>query len=156
MLDKSGIRKTSLIGNVSINVQEDLYQLFFDQQAKNVKKSEKPVFVYDYQTFLWAFIEGIQAGICTPLEGKKKSPFKWEVIDRRQHISKKMFALVLVALYQDSPDAMKEDYFNETLSEKLRIAIEEFANTGLQIMRKKQMENASFYIDGENLVRDIF
>lgn len=156
-------RKASIIGNPSLRIKEEYYLSFFNQQQRAIQKKERQVFSYDYQIFLWAFILGYSEKKQSPIEGKTNSAFKWEIIERRTPVSKKILGLTLMALYENNPEGIKEDYQNRSdqnpnesvLSSNLRNAIEEYANTGFEIIAKKEFESPGYLNDGMLIIQDI-
>lgn len=143
------------LGNLPINVSVDNYNKYFNQQEKQESKTNRVVFQYDYQRFIWAFVLGIKKGIRTPLD-KKKSSFKWQVIpsDSRSLL----MGLVLQELYKDNPDQIKVDLKNATdnsFNDQIRQAIEEYANTGFDEITVKTIYNPTYIEDFEAVVEDI-
>ena len=144
------------LGNLPINVAKENYDLFFNQQAKQETKSNRAVFKTDYQRFIWAFVLGIKVGKRTRIEGKKENSFKWGNIpaDAKSII----MGLTLQELYSSSPDQLTNDLEtkgSEGLSEQIRQAIEEYANTGFIEIRKKTIYNEYYIEDFEAVIEDI-
>ena len=158
------LNKKSLIsGNPTIRICDDYYQSFFDQQKKQTQRKDRLVFAHDYQIYLWAFLLGYESKIRTPLEGKTQYAFKWDIIEKRFHLSRKIIGLLLMSLYKDNPTQIKNDYqeiisenTNESkLSQELRTAFEEFANTGLEIIARKELNEPGYLHDGLSITQDI-
>lgn len=144
---------------VGIRIERDHYNFFFNQQIKG-GKSERILFKMDYQRFLWAFILGIKSGERLPLTASTESPFKWEIIQRRTNMAQLMIGLVIQEKYKDNPERLREDFENAettetSFSDELRIAVEEYANKGFQILFQKSLLNQGYIEDVESIVHDI-
>lgn len=156
-------RKSLISGNPNIRIYEDYYLNFFNQQKKQIKRKDRLVFTNDYQIFLWAFLLGYESKVRTPLEGKTNSAFKWEIIEKRFHLSRKIIGLLVLNLYEKDPSKIKSDYqeiVNEStneskLSQELRFAFEEFANTGFEIIARKEFNEPGYLHDGLAITQDI-
>lgn len=110
---------------------------------------------------MWAFILGISAEKRTPLTQKTKSPpFGKEVFNGCSKILKTMIALTLQELYKDNPDELKKDFEvatenGENLGRKIKVAIEEYANTGFSILDRRGREKPGYIENLEYVVEDI-
>lgn len=157
------IKKSLISGNPSIRICEDYYQNFFNQQKKQTKRKERLVFANDYQIYLWAFLLGYESKVRTPLEGKTNYAFKWDIIEKRFNLSRKIIGLLVLFLYENDPSRIKSDYqeiknenTNESkLSQELRIAFEEFANTGFDIIAQKEFSEPGYIHNGLAITQDI-
>lgn len=145
--------------STKFNIDDVYYKKFCNQTAKDESRSERVVFTTDWQRFLWAFIIGISEGKRTPLENKTKNPpFGTEVFRNRSKILKLMIGLVLQEMYRNNPDQLKTDFElatekNENIGKSIRVAIEEYANTGFSIMAYNR---PPVYIESiEDIVDDI-
>lgn len=144
---------------VSIRIGKEYYDFFFNQQLKG-GKSERILFKMDYQRFLWAFILGIKSEKRVPLSSRTESSFKWEIIQRRPNISQLMIGLVIQEMYKENPEKLREDFENaentdDSFSDKLRIAVEEYANEGFEILMQKSLLNPGYIEDVQSIVNDI-
>lgn len=144
---------------VSIRISKKHYDFFFNQQLKG-GKSERILFKMDYQRFLWAFILGVKSEIRQPLTSPTESAFKWEIIQRRPNISQLMIGLVIQEIYKANPEKLREDFenaenTNDSFSDKLRIAVEEYANKGFEILTQKSLLNPGYIEEVQSIVEDI-
>ncbi len=152
-----------IIGNPSIRVQERYYQEFFNQKNTLESRSERLVFKFDYQRFLYAFVLGIKQNAKTPLKGHTEVSFKWEVIEHKKDLADKILGLCILNEYEGEPKKLKDDYLNSletddkdnTLAQNLRLAIEEYANTGFGILFDKKMANPAYMDDASLICLDI-
>ena len=144
------------LGNPPINVSEDNYKIFFNQQAKQETTKNRVVFKTDYQRFIWAFVLGIRNGERLPLVGKKASSFKWQVIPQDSRTM--ILGLTIQELYKDNPTAIKEDIEKSegnSFNDSIRHAIEEYANAGFVEIRKKQITNPAYIENFDDVIEDI-
>lgn len=144
---------------VGIRIQKDHFDFFFQQQLKG-GKNERVLFKMDYQRFLWAFILGIKAGERVPLTSKTESAFKWEIIQRRPNMAQLMIGLVIQEKYKDCPEKLREDFENaqsgdNPFSDELRIAVEEYANKGFEILTQKMLIDNGYIENVQSVVNDI-
>lgn len=150
------------VGTSKFNIEEMWFKKFCNKYEKEeTTKNSRSVFQYDWQRFLWAFILGISVGQKTPLGEKTKNPpFGKEVFDKRQNILKTMIALTLQELYKDNPDQLKTDFEQasekgENLGRKIKLAIEEYANTGFSILDRRSKEKPGYIENIEYVIEDI-
>lgn len=144
---------------VGIRIAKEYYDFFFNQQLKG-GKSERVLFKHDYQRFLWAFILGVKSEKRLPLSSHTESPFKWEIIQRRPNISQLMIGLVIQEMYKDCPEKLRENFENaentdDSFSDELRTAVEEYANQGFEILKQKSFLNPGYIEDVQSIVADI-
>ena len=71
-----------------------------------------------------------------------------------------MIGLTLQELYKDNPEKLKEDFEsatekNENLGKTIRLAIEEYANTGFSILDRRSREKPGYIENIEYVVEDI-
>ena len=71
-----------------------------------------------------------------------------------------MIALTLQELYKDNPDELKKDFETatengENLGRKIKVAIEEYANTGFSILDRRRRERPDYIENLEYVVDDI-
>ncbi len=143
------------------NIEDEWYKKFCNQKEKGETFGSRAVFSFDWQRFLWAFILGIYVGKHTKLQNKTSNPpFGTEVFKNRNKILKTMIALTLQDLYKDNPDKLKSDFEEvsekgENLGKKIRIAIEEYANTGFSIIDRRARERPGYIENIEDVVTDI-
>lgn len=150
------------IGTSKFNIDEDWYNKFCDKYAKGqTTKNSRNVFQFDWQRFLWAFILGLFVEKRTPLAQKTKNPpFGKEVFNGRPKILTTMIALTLQELYKENPDDLKKDFEiasenGENLGRKIKVAIEEYANTGFSILNDRGKEKLGYIESLEYVVEDI-
>lgn len=150
------------IGTTKFNIEDIWYKKFCNKYEKEeTTKSSRSVFQYDWQRFVWAFILGIYVEKRTPLQEKTKvPPFGKEVFANRQKILKTMIGLTLQELYKNNPDKLKDDFeeaFNkgENLGRKIKLAIEEYANTGFAILDRRGREKPGYVENLEYVIEDI-
>ena len=91
---------------------------------------------------------------------KTLSKFGKEVFDKRQNILKTMIGLTLQELYKDNPDQLKTDIEQasekgENLGRKIKLAIEEYANTGFSILDHRSKEKPGYIENIEYVIEDI-
>lgn len=147
--------------STKFNIAEEYYKEFCNQVEKGETKSSRAVFSYDWQRFLWAFILGVSAGKRMEIKNKTRTPpFGTEVFKNRNKILKLMIGLSLQEMYQDNPDKLKSDFEEatangENLGKKIKLAIEEFANTGFAIMHMRAQEKPGYIENVEDVVEDI-
>lgn len=144
---------------VGIRIEKKHYDFFFNQQLKG-GKSERVLFKMDYQRFLWAFILGIKSGERLPLSSPTESAFKWEIIQRRNNMSQLMVGLVIQEKYKDNPEQLREDFENAessetSFSDELRVAVEEYANKGFEILTQKSILDPGYIENVQSVVNDI-
>lgn len=143
------------------NIEDEWYKKFCNQVAKEETRGTRAVFSFDWQRFLWAFILGIYVEKRTPLQNKtKKPPFGTEVFKNRSRILKIMIALTIQETYKNDPDKLKSDFEeisskNENMGKQIRLAIEEYANTGFAIIDQRNRERPGYIENIENIVDDI-
>lgn len=136
-------------------------KFFIHYEKDETTKNSRAVFQFDWQRFLWAFILGITVEKRTPLQNKTKNPpFGKEVFNSKQKILKTMIALTLQEIYKDNPDQLKADFEkasenNENLGKKIKVAIEEYANTGFSILDRRGKEKPGYIENLEYVVEDI-
>ncbi len=150
------------IGTSKFNIDDEWYNKFCNKYEKDeTTKNSRAVFRFDWQRFLWAFILGISAEKRTPLTQKTKNPpFGKEVFNGCSKILKTMIALTLQELYKDNPDDLKKDFEvatenGENLGRKIKVAIEEYANTGFSILDRRGREMPGYIENLEYVVEDI-
>ncbi len=150
------------IGTSKFNIDDEWYNKFCNKYEKDeTTKNSRAVFRFDWQRFLWAFILGISAEKRTPLTQKTKNPpFGKEVFNGCSKILKTMIALTLQELYKDNPDDLKKDFEvatenGENLGRKIKVAIEEYANTGFSILDRRGREKPGYIENLEYVVEDI-
>ena len=147
--------------STKFNIEDVYYKKFCNQVEKGENRSSRAVFAFDWQRFLWAFILGIYLGKRTPLENKTKNPpFGTEVFKSRSKILRLMIGLTLQETYGDDPDQLKKDFERlsqkgENLGKDIRVAIEEYANTGFSILDRRSKEKPGYIEDIELVVQDI-
>lgn len=143
------------------NIEDEWYKKFCNQVAKEETRGTRAVFSFDWQRFLWAFILGIYVEKRTPLQNKTKNPpFGTEVFKNRSRILKIMIALTIQETYKNDPDKLKSDFEeisskNENMGKQIRLAIEEYANTGFAIIDQRNRERPGYIENIENIVDDI-
>lgn len=143
------------------NIEDEWYKKFCNQVAKEETRGTRAVFSFDWQRFLWAFILGIYVEKRTPLQNKTKNPpFGTEVFKNRSRILKIMIGLTIQETYKDNPDQLKTDFEeisskNENMGKQIRLAIEEYANTGFAIIDQRNREKPGYIENIENIVEDI-
>ena len=146
------------------NIADEYYKKFGNKYAKEeTTKESRSVFQFDWQRFVWAFILGIFVEKRTPLPDKDKTPnppFGTEVFKNRSKILKLMIGLTLQEIYKDNPDQLKADFEiasdkGENLGKQIRVAIEEYANTGYSIMDRRGKEKPGYIENIEYVVEDI-
>lgn len=143
------------------NIEDEWYKKFCNQVAKEETRGTRAVFSFDWQRFLWAFILGIYVEKRTPLQNKTKNPpFGTEVFKNRSRILKIMIGLTIQETYKDNPDQLKTDFEeisskNENMGKQIRLAIEEYANTGFAIIDQRNRERPGYIENIENVVEDI-
>ena len=104
---------------------------------------------------------GIYVEKRTPLEQKTKNPpFGKEVFDKRQRILKTIIGLTLQELYKNRPDQLKTDFEiatenRENLGKNIKVAIEEYANTGFAIIDRRGKDKPGYIENIEYVVEDI-
>lgn len=147
--------------STKFNMDDEWYNKFCNQVVKGEKQSERVVFSFDWQRFLWAFILGIFVGQRTPIQNKTKNPpFGTEVFKNRNKILKLMIGLTLQEMYKDCPQNLKKDFEDasekgENLGKNIRVCIEEFANTGFAIMAQRSREQPGYIENLEYVIADI-
>ena len=144
---------------VGIRIDKQYYDFFLNKTARG-GEAERSLFKTDYQRFLWAFILGLKAGKRKTLGKNPSSAFKWAVVKHQGDISKMIIGLVVQELYKDNIDALKNEFENaqgsgDTFSEKLRIAVEEYANAGFEIMLEKTMLCPDYIENVDEIIKDI-
>ena len=143
------------------NIEDEWYKKFCNQVAKEETRGTRAVFSFDWQRFLWAFILGIYVEKRTPLQNKTKNPpFGTEVFKNRSRILKIMIGLTIQETYKDNPDQLKTDFEeisskNENMGKQIRLAIEEYANTGFAIIDQRNREKPGYIENIETVVEDI-
>lgn len=143
------------------NIEDEWYKKFCNQVEKEETRGSRAVFSFDWQRFLWAFILGIFVEKRTPLQNKTKNPpFGTEVFKNRNRILKIMIALTIQETYKEQPDKLKSDFEEvsqkgENLGKQIRVAIEEYANTGFAIMDNRTRELPGYIENIEYVVEDI-
>lgn len=150
------------IGTSKFNIDDEWYNKFCNKFLNaQATKASRAVFQFDWQRFLWAFILGILVEKRTPLSQKTKNPpFGKEVFNGRNKILKTMIALTLQELYKGNPDELKKDFETatekgENLGRKIKVAIEEYANTGFSILDLRGKEKPGYIENLEYVVEDI-
>ena len=149
--------------STKFDIEDEYYKKFCNQLENEGTdaRSRRTVFKTDWQRFLWAFILGIYVGDKTPLRDKTKNPpFGMEIFKNRNKILKTMIALTLQELYKDNPDELKKDFETatengENLGRKIKVAIEEYANTGFSILDRRGRERPGYIENIEYVVEDI-
>lgn len=150
------------VGSSKFNIEENWYNQFCNKYEKEeTTKSSRTVFQYDWQRFLWAFILGIFVKKRTKLTNKTKTPpFGKEIFNGREKVLNTMIALTLQELYGEKPDELKADFEKasekqENLGKTIKIAIEEYANTGFSIISQRGQERPGYIESIEDVVVDI-
>ena len=150
------------VGVSKFNIEDVYYQKFCNKYEKEeTTKASRNVFQFDWQRFVWAFVLGIYVEKRTPLTNKTKNPpFGKEVFDRRPKILKTMIGLVMQEIYKDNPDKLKEDFEEsydngENLGKQLKVAIEEYANTGFNILELRSKDKPGYIENLEYVIEDI-
>lgn len=150
------------VGTSKFNIEEMWYQKFCNKYEKEeTTKDSRSVFQYDWQRFLWAFILGISVETRTPLQDKTKNPpFGKEVFNNRPKTLKTIIALTLQEMYKDNPDKLKTEFEEtslkgENLGRSIKLAIEEYANTGFSILDRRSKEKPGYIENIEYVVEDI-
>lgn len=150
------------LGSSKFNIEDEWYHKFCNKYEKDeTSKSSRAVFRYDWQRFVWAFILGISWGKRTKLSQKTKSPpFGKEVFNGRTKILNTMIALTFQEMYKDNPDGLKADFEKvseegKNLGEKVKVAIEEFANTGFSLIDNRGKDKPGYIENIEYVVEDI-
>ena len=147
--------------STKFNMEDEWYNKFCNQVAKGEKQSERVVFSYDWQRFLWAFVLGIYVNRRTPIQNKTKTPpFGTEVFKNRSKILRLMIGLTLQEIYKDDPTKLKADFeepseSGENLGKMIRVAIEEYANTGFAVMEQRSREKPGYIENLEYVIDDI-
>ncbi len=147
--------------STKFNIEDEWYKKFCNQVVKSETRGSRAVFSFDWQRFLWAFILGINVEKRTPIQNKTKNPpFGTEVFKNRNRILKIMIALTLQELYKDDPDKLKTDFEEvstkgENLGKQIKIAIEEYANTGFSIMDLRSKDRPGYIDNLEYVIEDI-
>ena len=147
--------------STKFNIEDEWYKKFCNQVEKGEKQSERAVFKFDWQRFLWAFILGIYVGKRTPIQTKtKQPPFGTEVFKNRNKILKLMIGLTLQEIYAQNPDKLQSDFENaaekgENFGKAIKLAIEEFANTGFSIIDNRNRSKAGYIENLEDVIEDI-
>lgn len=147
--------------STKFNMEDEWYNKFCNQVAKGEKQSERVVFSYDWQRFLWAFVLGIYVNRRTPIQNKTKTPpFGTEVFKNRSKILRLMIGLTLQEIYKDDPTKLKADFeeaseSGENLGKMIRVAIEEYANTGFAVMEQRSREKPGYIEKLEYVIDDI-
>src|SRR5574344_1982566 len=147
--------------STKFNIEDEYYKKFCNQNEKEEQRSDRTVFTTDWQRFLWAFILGIYVGKRSPIQTKtKQPPFGTEVFRNRDKIFKLIIGLTLQELYKNNPEQLKKDFESatlkgENLGKSIRIAIEEFANTGFAILARRAVEKPGYIENIEYVVEDI-
>ena len=144
------------------NIDDEWYKKFFQKYAKNeTTKNSRLVFQSDWQRFLWAFVLGIHVGERTKIQKKTENPpFGTEVFKNRNKILKLMIGLTLQETYGKNPEQLKKDFEDaekagENLGKKIKVAIEEYANTGFSILDRRSREKPGYIEDIELVIEDI-
>jgi len=144
------------------NWEDEWYKKFGNQVANAINRTtDRDVFKTDWQRFVWAFILGIFVEKRTTLQNKTKNPpFGIEVFKNRSKILKLMIGLTLQELYGKNTDQLKKDFEeaterNENIGKQIRIAIEEYANTGFAIINQRGRESPDYIENIEYVVKDI-
>ncbi len=145
-----------------IRIRDDFYVKFCNQVEKGENRSEREVFTTDWQRFLWAFILGINEGKRTPFKKGEKihTPFGFDVFKNKQKMLRLIIGLTLQELYKNNVDKLKEDFETaeiegKNLGNEIKIAMEEFANTGFAIMMYKTSIIPGYIENMEEIVADI-
>ena len=144
---------------VGIKIDKQYYDFFMNKTARGGEK-ERSLFKTDYQRFLWAFILGINEGKKLPLSKNTESSFKWAIVKHQANISKMMIGLIVQEMYKDNIDALKEEFeqaleTGESFSDKLKEALEEYANAGFKIMYEKTMLCPDYIENVDEIIKDI-
>lgn len=161
----------SIPETTKLKIADEYYFKFFNQTANgdvedgpaNAKnRSSRAVFEKDWQRFLWAFILGINDGSRTKLPSSShcKTPFGFDVFKNRQKMLKVIFGLCLQEQYKNNPSQLKDDFEASTangdnLGTSIRVAIEEYANTGFAIMKFRDNEVSGYIENMDEIVSDI-
>ena len=145
-----------------IRIREDFYLKFCNQTEKGENRSEREVFTTDWQRFLWAFILGINEGKRTPFKkgDKTYSPFGFDVFKNKQKMLRLIIGLTIQEIYKNDIGELKEDFENaetegKNLGNDVKVAMEEFANTGFAIMMYKTSTIPGYIESMEEIVADI-
>ena len=145
-----------------IRIREDFYLKFCNQVEKGENRSEREVFTTDWQRFLGAFILGIHEGKRTPYKKSDKThtPFGFDVFKNKQKMLRLIIGLTLQELYKDTPKKLKEDFETAELEGRnlgtdIKVAMEEFANTGFAKMMYKTSTIPGYIESMEDIVSDI-
>lgn len=147
--------------STKFNIEDEWYKKFCNQVEKGEKQAERAVFKYDWQRFLWAFILGLFVGKRTPIQEKTKNPpFGTEVFKNRSKTLKLMIGLSLQEMYKTNPDNLKKDFEtatqnNENLGKSIKLAIEEYANTGFSIIDTRNRSKPGYIENLEDVIQDI-
>lgn len=144
------------LGSLPINVTEEVYLKFFNQKASGESRTNRAVFVNDFQRFAWAFVLGINEGKRRELGKGKRSSFKWSNIPN--DMKPMMIALTLQELYKNKSSSLKNDLNNmseDNFNIMLRNAIEEYANEGFYIIQVKQLSDSEYIESFDLIVNDI-
>ena len=145
-----------------IRIRDDFYLKFCNQTEKGENRSEREVFTTDWQRFLWAFILGINEGKRTPFKkgDKTHTPFGFDVFKNKQKMLRLIIGLTLQELYKDNTKKLKDDFEaaeieGRNLGNDIKVAMEEFANTGFAIMMFKTSTIPGYIENMEEIVADI-
>jgi hypothetical protein len=152
----------SISETTKIRISEEYYLRFCNQTEKNENRAERAVFETDWKRFMWAFVLGINAEKRTPIKKGEKtySPFGFDVFKNHYKMFQLVIALCLQEMYKDDPSKLKKDYEKasqnkENLGTNIRIAMEEYANTGFALMRYKADTIPGYIENIDEIVRDI-
>ena len=71
-----------------------------------------------------------------------------------------MIGLTIQETYKDNPDQLKTDFEeisskNENMGKQIRLAIEEYANTGFAIIDQRNRERPGYIENIEDVIQDI-
>ena len=145
-----------------VRIRDDFYLKFCNQVEKGENRSEREVFTTDWQRFLWAFILGIHEGKRTPFKKGEKThtPFGFDVFKNKQKMLRLIIGLTIQELYKDNCSKLKEDFEvaeteGRNLGNDIKIAMEEFANTGFAKMMYKTSTIPGYIENMEEIVADI-
>lgn len=154
-----------------IRIADEYYKRFMNQTAigeaegnvSNIKnRRSRAVFETDWQRFLWAFILGLDNGERTKLPSPKdcRTPFGFDVFKNHKKMLDVIFALCIQEKYKKNPTKLKDDFElaeknNENLGAEIRIAMEEYANTGFAIISHRNSEVPGYIENIDEIVSDI-
>lgn len=148
--------------STKIHIREEFYLKFCNQVQKGENRSEREVFSTDWQRFLWAFILGIKEGKRTPFKKGEKTytPFGFDVFKNKQKMLRLIIGLTLQELYKDNTNKLKEDFETaetegRNFGTDIKLAMEEFANTGFAKMIYKTATIPGYIESMEEIVADI-